>query len=113
MNCRCLPWCKLAVVVLLGLVQPACVDVNAPLESGELPLVKAAEERDAAGVKRLLEAGADPNLRTEKGHRPLWIALLYGRGEMEVVQSLLDAGAKVEGNDVARAAASRDRKSVV
>ena len=106
MSCRCLPWCKLAVVVLLGLVQTACVDVNAPLESGELPLVKAAEERDAAGVKSLLEAGADPNLCTEKGNRPLWIALLYGRGEMEVVQSLLDAGAKVEAEDVARAAAS-------
>ncbi len=36
-----------------------------------LPLAVAAEKRDAAEVKRLLEAGADPNIRNKKGETAL------------------------------------------
>ena len=54
----------LVSLLVLSVLQVSCVDVNAPLESGELPLHAALEKRDVAEVRRLLDAGADPNLKS-------------------------------------------------
>ena len=95
-----LPLCSLLV---------SCVDVNASLESGELLLVNAVREENVAEVRRLLESGADPNQQEERrGYyvktSPLSQALR--KDNMEIVQVLLDAGARVEPEDVLSAARS-------
>ena len=100
------------VLAALAMLQVACVDVNAPLESGDLPLHQALEARDAAEVQRLLEAGADPNLpgtsaSTGLRRSALELAMVKGKGEMELIQALLEAGAKVGPKEVGVAAASR------
>ena len=96
-------------LLVLSVLQVSCVDVNAPLESGELPLHVALEKRDTAEVKRLLAAGADPNLRSQGWQKrtSLEAALLNGKGEMDCIQALLEAGAKVGGEEVLKAASSR------
>ena len=54
-------------LLVLSVLQVSCVDVNAPLDSGELPLQVALEKRDTAEVKRLLAAGADLRTRNQAG----------------------------------------------
>lgn len=76
------------------------MDVNAPLESGELPLHVALKKQDTEEVKRLLAAGADPNLMSKDSSMglsltPLEVALASGKGEMDCILALLEAGAKV------------------
>ena len=97
---------KMSALLVLAGMQLACVDVNVPLESGETRLEKAVEAQDAAEVQRLLDAGADPNMEGKYKSSPLWLALLYGKGDMAIIQSLLDAGARITPDDVNRAAAS-------
>lgn len=97
---------KISALLVLAGMQLACIDVNKPLESGETRLKKAVKTQDAAEVKRLLDAGADPNLEGKYKSTPLWLALLYGSGDMDIIQSLLDAGARITPDDVNRAAAS-------
>ena len=96
--------CLLAEAAL----QVACVNVNEPLKSGYLPLQEALENRDAAVVKRLLAAGADPNLMNPEKPRMqqslMQVAMENGKGEMECVQALLDAGAKIGTEEVMYAA---------
>jgi len=41
------------------------------------PLHQAVAARDLSAVERLLKQGADPDLRDESGHAPLWTALAY------------------------------------
>ncbi len=99
-------------LLAMSAFQVACVDVNAPLESGELPLHVALEKQDAAEVKRLLTAGADPNLPGKEStfgftHSALEIALEKGKGKMDCIQALLAAGAKVGDKEVLKAASSR------
>lgn len=53
-------------------------------------------ERKLAGVRRLLEAGADVNLLVSGGFTPLWAAVY--RNELELVRLLLEAGADVNVN---------------
>jgi len=55
------------------------------------PLHEAAVKGDAAAVAALLDAGADPDARTEKGATPLHIATL--KGHAAAIAPLLDAGA--------------------
>ena len=97
---------KMSALLALAGMQLACVNVNEPLESGETRLEKAVEAQDAAEVQRLLDAGADPNLEGKYKSTPLWRALLYGKGDMAIIQSLLDAGARITPDEVKRAAAS-------
>ena len=97
---------KMSALLVLAGMQLACVNVNEPLESGETRLEKAVEAQDAAEVQRLLDAGADPNLEGKYKSTPLWRALLYGKGDMAIIQSLLDAGARITPDEVKRAAAS-------
>lgn len=52
---------------------------------------------DSAGVQAALAAGADPNLPDAKGSRVLHGAV--ARGELELLELLLDAGAEIEAVD--------------
>lgn len=99
----------LVSLLVLSVLQVSCVDVNAPLESGELPLHAALEKRDVAEVRRLLDAGADPNLKSSGllSRTPLEAALVYGKGEMDCIHALLEAGAKIGADEVQQAATSR------
>ncbi len=65
---------------------PTAVD-----RDGTTPLHKAVLAADAAGVKRLLEAGADVQARTRYGVAPISIAVT--RGNSAIVEALLEAGA--------------------
>ncbi|MFM1655496.1 ankyrin repeat domain-containing protein [Brevibacillus sp. B_LB10_24] len=60
-------------------------------------LLKAAETGDHAGVKALLEQGADVNVRDSRGRTPVMTAT-YG-GHTEAVKTLIDAGADINIRD--------------
>jgi ankyrin repeat protein len=62
------------------------VDAN-----GSTPLLLAASNDDAAQVKQLLKAGANPNVRNKLETTPLLEAAFHSNGE--VIKALLDAGA--------------------
>lgn len=64
-------------------------------------LVRAAADGDVRSVKRLLEAGADPNAADADGRTAVTHAA-YG-GHAEVVRMLLDGGADVDRQDATRA----------
>ena len=99
-------------LLVASVLQVACVDVNEPLESGDLPLHVALAKGDSAEVKRLLSAGADPNLQSKAdsfgfSDSALEIALAKGKGDMDCIQALLAAGAKVRRKEIMAAVASR------
>ena len=99
-------------LLVVAALQVACVDVNAPLESGDLPLHAALAKGDTAEVKRLLTVGADPNLPGKENSfgfsdSALEIALAKGKGDMDCIQALLAAGAKVGRDEVMAAVVSR------
>lgn len=102
----------LGCLLVISALQVACVDVNAPPESGELPLHVALKKQDTEEVKRLLAAGADPNLTSKDSSMglsltPLEVALASGKGEMDCLLALLEAGAKVGEEAVLDAASTR------
>jgi ankyrin repeat protein len=64
-------------------------------------LVAAIVRHDAAGVERLLAAGADPNARDEEGWRPLHVAVAHAQGPagLAVLRVLVERGADVNATD--------------
>ena len=73
----------LAIVLLTGAVAP-----------DDKALLDATRRGDAAAVRTLLEEGADPNVAQGDGLSALHLAAQ--EGNLEVVELLLGAGAKVE-----------------
>jgi ankyrin repeat protein len=59
--------------------------------SGSTPLLVAANHGDAAQVRQLLKAGANPNVRNQLDTTPLLEAAYRSNGE--IIKALLDAGA--------------------
>src|SRR5215467_14735877 len=59
--------------------------------SGSTPLLVAASQNDAAQVRQLLKAGANPNVRNKLDTTPLLEAAF--RSNAEIIKALLDAGA--------------------
>ncbi|HEX7176660.1 MAG TPA: ankyrin repeat domain-containing protein [Pyrinomonadaceae bacterium] len=66
--------------------------VEGALDRGRPALLRAAREGDAAGVRRLLEAGADADTRDESAWTPLMLAAVGGH--TEAVGMLLAGGAQ-------------------
>lgn len=60
-------------------------------EQGETKLYRAAREGNVSAVKKLLRAGADPDIADKRGMTPLHQAAYWG--ETEIVDLLLKAGA--------------------
>jgi uncharacterized protein len=80
-------------VAAIDLALASGVDVNAR-EGGTTPLVHAARSGSAEVVRRLLKAGANPNLPGADGVRPLMAAAMSGREG--VLPLLVEAGADLE-----------------
>jgi ankyrin repeat protein len=74
------------------------VDVNAKDIRGWTPLHFAARENQADILETLLKAGADPNVKHERGHPPISEALKAQPPVLESVEVLLKYGAKTEGD---------------
>lgn len=77
------------------------------LFDGMFPLGLATRRRSAELVRELLLAGANPDLRGEKGRTPLHIAARWDAPPFEVVRSLVESGADRNAlDDDGRSAAS-------
>lgn len=74
----------------------AGADIQLPGPEGDLPMFYAVLDQDTALVKTLLKAGADPN-DAGRNNRPLHMAA--ERGDLVIVQELIDAGAYVNAPD--------------
>lgn len=61
--------------------------------TGEMPLLRAARNRDMKMVELLLKFGADPNLPNKKGEVPL--QLIFEDADLTLTRALLKAGASV------------------
>ena len=86
---------------MLDLLLEAGADVNGlcGCDTGESPLWASILLNRPSHARRLLERGADPNLRSATGNYPLHLAAMRGRGELADVllahgadPALLDAG---------------------
>ena len=76
--------------ILLAIALAADV-VDVRDASGSTPLLVAASSDDAAQVKTLLKAGANPNVRNKLETTPLLEAAFHSN--VEIIEALLDAGA--------------------
>jgi ankyrin repeat protein len=82
----------LAAALAVWLASAAAVFAADPVDgSGSTPLLVAASNDDAARVRQLLKAGADPNARNALGTTPLLEAAFHSNAE--IIKALLDAGA--------------------
>ena len=80
------------------------VPIDAQDADGNSLLMLAAYHGQAGTVQRLLEAGADPNLRNDRDQAPITGAMF--KGEQAVARLLRDAGADLDaGTPTARQAA--------
>ncbi len=66
-------------------------------DRGNTAVAEAAAMKSPRIMKKLMEAGGDPNTATLDGQTPLMIAV--GDGDKEVVEILLDAGASLDATD--------------
>jgi len=82
-------------VVTEMLNEPGTTVINArDITTGETGLHIAAARRDVLWIKFLLQKGADPNIRDNKGLTPLQIAATLG--EVDAVEELVKRGAQVD-----------------
>ena len=87
------------IVAFVAVVATGCSDDSAAVPAGML--VETASRGDVAGVRRLLDRGADPNERDGSG-RTAVTAAVYA-GSAEAVRLLVAAGADVDLQDDNRA----------
>ena len=72
-------------------------DINAPEpESGDTPLLAAIDTDQWASAELLLKQKPDLNLEDKNGNSPLYLAVSKGDTAIEMVNMLLDAGAKAD-----------------
>lgn len=82
-------------IEMVSLLIKAGADLNAwTSERSSNPLIVAMWEEHDEATRLLLQAGADPNVKDEEGSSPLRVNVL--RGNIELVQLLLDCGAKAK-----------------
>lgn len=100
---------RFAAGALAVFVAVAAIGVAATQDDEVPPLCAAARSGDAAQVRRLLDQGADANIRDDKGRTPLfWASSVVARHPAEegatpdyvqVATLLLDGGAAVDARD--------------
>ena len=83
------------VAVALAACQPMPIDVQ--VDCADWNNAFFFDEAEAPDVTRCLQAGVDPNARTEDGETPLHLAA--GIGDAEVMEVLLQAGADPNARD--------------
>lgn len=82
----------LSTAYAVWLISSSAVFAADPVDgNGSTPLLVAAGNDDAAQVRQLLKAGADPNVRNTLGTTPLLEAAFLSNSE--IIKALLDAGA--------------------
>lgn len=82
----------LSTAYAVWLISSSAVFAADPVDgNGSTPLLVAARNDDAAQVRQLLKAGADPNVRNTLGTTPLLEAAFLSNSE--IIKALLDAGA--------------------
>lgn len=67
--------------------------INLPHMYGDTYLHTAAENGDLKMVKKLLEHGADPNIKNKLEQTPLWI--VHSKNGPKIIKLLIDAGADI------------------
>ena len=82
-----------ASIVALALAVP----VHAQVDCADWNTAAFFNTAEAADATRCLQAGADPNARSETGATPLFLAAIFGRAE--TVTLLLEAGANPNARD--------------
>ncbi len=91
-------------MILAGILLASCGTTETPDALSYTPLQRAALQQDASETARLIAAGADVNAASDAPEfSPLCLAILSGNGEMETVQALLSAGARVTENELRQA----------
>jgi ankyrin repeat protein len=92
-------------VGLVGLLLEAGADPNAQDREGWTPLHFAAQEHLPEMVRLLMARGADVNARDGEGNSVLWRAVFSAAGRPEIVQLLVEGGAKADvANDAGESA---------
>jgi ankyrin repeat protein len=81
-------------VGLVGLLIESGANVNAKDNHGFTPLHFAAQEHEPEIARILLGKGADPNIRDEDGNSVLWRAVASARGRDDIINLLLENGAR-------------------
>jgi len=69
-------------------------DINATVEHGLTPLMKACRDSDAARVTALLQCGARLNIKNADGNNALWLACVGTK--LEVIAILIKAGIDID-----------------
>ena len=94
--------CALLGKVVVNVSKPPCaIKLQAPAARDRtlgLKLFEAIKRGDASSVEQLLQRGADPNVKDQRGFTPLHMAVYSG--SLEVVQLLLEHGANPDAKDV-------------
>ncbi len=91
-----IPWTPFLPLVIASALAAIPATTVAADEKGEL-LLAATRKGDLAGVKKLLDEGADVNARTRYDSTPLFFAC--DRGHLEIARQLIERGADVNVKD--------------
>lgn len=118
------PLCSSAVVsavqssnmVSLDILLSYDIDPNARLNAhsweDDTALTAAIVHKDPVSLRKLIRAGADVNQRSHRGKTPLYLAIKYEAQpeEVEIVENLVHAGARVNARSEGRTALHRTYK---
>ncbi len=90
---------KRIVPVLLCVATLMAAPAQGVLDAADKQLLEAVSLGRTHEVRLLLDAGANPNIRTEDERTVLFVAVKAGRADVDVVQALLDVGTDVNARD--------------
>lgn len=86
------------ILETIDVLLAAGADLKAVDDNKNTPLISAAQYCDGGAVKRLLDAGADPNILTGTGMTPLTFALIFNH--LDAAELLVAKGARLTDDQV-------------